>query len=228
MRTPSRPKHDMIRTSPGPALLHGSGAIDADDHFAKSSPCLRADRTPISSESSLSMDLAPSSPLLPSSSPSANTASVFSDCPEHKQQLKEGGYRLHSPSRGWTPYRRPVAILAHALELRFTEKTLRPGGDGLSLDEVKKVLSRISSSSMQVTLSQGQSLFSAGLKRLPNKALEHAILMKHASRETRRFRALASAWELKEARHYCSYLTTEHQLHKIDFSKDIATLETLI
>lgn len=80
----------------------------------------------------------------------------------------------------------------------------------------------------QVTLSQGQPLLSAGLKRLPDKALEEAVLMKHASRETRRFRALASAWELKEARHYSNYLTCLHNNEKIELSEEVAVLDDLI
>lgn len=82
----------------------------------------------------------------------------------------------------------------------------------------------------QVTLPQGHKFLTAGLKRLPNKAIEEAVLMKHASRETKRFRALASAWELKEARHYTNYITFVHQVDKDEFSSEVAdpALENLM
>ncbi|KAF8553503.1 hypothetical protein OG21DRAFT_1215750 [Imleria badia] len=70
-------------------------------------------------------------------------------------------------------------------------------------------------------MEQGRTLFAAGIKdtKLPDNALEEAMLMKQAGRETRRLRALASAWELKEVEHFQKLLGHIHHWNEDNLRK---------
>ena len=50
--------------------------------------------------------------------------------------------------------------------------------------------------------SQGKDLLLAGAKHMPSRTIKEVIKMKRAGCETRRLRALASAWQIKEVEHY--------------------------
>lgn len=74
------------------------------------------------------------------------------------------------------PYPRPK--IAQSLELRFVRNSLR-GGAGLNIG--------------RNDAQTGAHLFCNGIQHLSDGALKAAVLMKHAGREARRYRALASA-----------------------------------
>jgi len=68
-------------------------------------------------------------------------------------------------------------------------------------------------------LSQGKYLFLEGVQHLSTEALEEALQMKRAGRETRRLRALASAWEIKEVEHYSKLMRHMHKTDYMNYKK---------
>jgi len=68
-------------------------------------------------------------------------------------------------------------------------------------------------------LSQGKYLFLDGVQHLSTEALEEALQMKRAGRETRRLRALASAWEIKEVEHYSKLMRHMHKADYMNYKK---------
>ena len=65
--------------------------------------------------------------------------------------------------------------------------------------------------------SQGKHLFLAGVKHVSSRAIEDAIKMKRTGREARRLRALASAWQIKEAEHYSKLVRLIHEEDHANF-----------
>ncbi|KAI6142882.1 hypothetical protein BKA82DRAFT_4018076 [Pisolithus tinctorius] len=93
----------------------------------------------------------------------------------------------------FSPYPKPD--IGEALELRFARKSLRGGAGVIHPNDAR----------------DGKFLFRNGIKDLPDVAIKEAVLMKHAGRETRRYRALSSAWELREAEHYSNFMKYIYQ-----------------
>ncbi|KAI6143657.1 hypothetical protein BKA82DRAFT_28541 [Pisolithus tinctorius] len=83
----------------------------------------------------------------------------------------------------FSPYPKPD--IGEALELRFARKSLRGGAGVIHPNDARD--------------------------DLPDVAIKEAVLMKHAGRETRRYQALSSAWELREAEHYSNFMKYIYQ-----------------
>ena len=72
---------------------------------------------------------------------------------------------------------------------------------------------------MYLMVLQGTGLFAGGLKRLSDQELQEAVLMKHAAWETKRHRAMASAWELKEAEHFTKLVGFVHARDRDEYEE---------
>jgi hypothetical protein len=68
---------------------------------------------------------------------------------------------------------------------------------------------------------QGRNLFARGIQCLSDAALQQATLLKHAGHETRRHRAMASAWELKEVEHYSKLLEIIHYDEREEYESSL-------
>ncbi|KAI6150884.1 hypothetical protein BKA82DRAFT_4352676 [Pisolithus tinctorius] len=129
--------------------------------------------------------VAPSSPGGPEDTPNATMA------PE--RTTGRGPQTARIARIKFSPYPKPD--IGEALELRFARKSLRGGAGVIHPNDAR----------------DGKFLFRNSIKDLPDVAIKEAVLMKHAGRETRRYRALSSAWELREAEHYSNFMKYIYQ-----------------
>ncbi|KAG6373017.1 hypothetical protein JVT61DRAFT_7070 [Boletus reticuloceps] len=143
-------------------------------------------RGSLSGHSSATLPLSVSRTTTDSGSDSASSSPVTRE--ESSSPPPSPEVRRNSTSSGHL-----APCLRDALERRFSEKNLRGGGDsGITPKDLQK----------------GEDVLASGIKnaKLPAEALHQAVLMKQAGRETRRLRAMASVWELKEVEHYRKFL----------------------
>ncbi|KAF8554398.1 hypothetical protein OG21DRAFT_1508938 [Imleria badia] len=149
----------------------------------------------------------PSDPLLSSAASSSSSGlSSSRDRSDSSMKIKRDIILLARQAGGrFSPYRRRST--AEALGQRFTAKSLRAGtGTDITPTEAKK----------------GKSLLANGVNRLSDQELQEGVLMKHAAREARRYRAMASAWELKEAEHYTNLMGLVHDRDRKEFEESSA------
>ena len=82
-------------------------------------------------------------------------------------------------------------------------------------------------------------LVQSGVRAFSEEALNAAVMMKHAGQETRRYHAIASAWEMQEAEQYHKFISLIHKsdreryrefdklsLNKIMYENDLESFKT--
>ncbi|KIK73260.1 hypothetical protein PAXRUDRAFT_21055 [Paxillus rubicundulus Ve08.2h10] len=116
-------------------------------------------------------------------------------------------YAKHACTK-FTPYLKPQG--PSSLELRFTEKSMgRINNDDFTLDDPQA----------------GRSIFIHGLMGLSKGAFDLALAAKEADHETKRFHALATAWEIEALERKRSLLLTAQKENVSKFFESTKDLE---
>ena len=131
----------------------------------------------------------------------------------------------------FTPYHKPRG--PSSLELRFTEKSLgRIDNDDFTLEDTQTVEFLVSSYLSNLLIyPQGRNIFVRGLLGLPDEAFHEALAAKEADRETKRFCALATAWEiesLERKRNLLLATQKEHVSRFLESSEEVKFFHKLL